>query len=88
MLPASSHTLVSTYASVFQSSMWPPHRWTTDKGSETHVTVFAQRFEARQQPAPANLRRAYSHRYLRSSRQSGVERFNGEINVKVSVPHP
>ena len=58
--------------------------WTTDKGTETHITAFAQRFEATQQPAPVHggvwrNRPTYAHRYMRSSRQSGVERFNGEV---------
>ena len=59
-----------------------PTIWTTDKGTETVVTAFAARYIAQQ--VNASISRA--HRFLPSTRQSFVERFNGEINVKVNYP--
>ena len=59
-----------------------PIIWTTDKGTETVVTAFAARYIAQQ----VNASIARAHRFLPSTRQSFVERFNGEINVKVNYP--
>lgn len=58
-----------------------PRMWTTDKGTETYLTAFVVRCVAR-----AANRSVAGHRFLPSKLQSGVERFNGEINVKVNLP--
>jgi len=54
-----------------------PLKWSNDKGTETYLTAFVVRC------TNATAGRDRGHHFLPSKLQSGVERFNGEINVKV-----
>ena len=61
-----------------------PDVWTTDKGSETHVTAYAVR--AAKQWANGGLPPAVpAHKYLDSTQQSIVESRNNSINVTVNL---